>query len=217
MNEMISIKHICFDGNKLKIYVNNNDLFQYIYRAGAGISWNNTEYCFESIDLLDNNITEFFVRTINSVMSEIGISLLLNSETKISNLQIKELEGIINSYFCFKLKNSNYPIVFVHENGLVSEIKLSDRLYLQTKYKGGDGDAPYIKENYSSKTYDGRNSGYCFRKSIPSEIQINIPENINMYMNLKQILQRIEKMNYEIDYKEIGYIKILENYEEKNA
>ena len=219
MSKIIKINHICYDETHIpKIYVNKNTIFQQIYRSGSDINWNNIDYCFEPINNQSSDIISFFSRTLISVMSELGISLVLDSKTKISNISINELEQLINTfYYCLLEKNKEYPIVYVHENGNVTEVQLSDRLYLQTKYKGSDGDRPFIKENYTSKTYDGRNAGYCFRKSIPNQIVVNLPENKNMYMNLKQMLQRIKNMNYEIDYKEIDYLKLLISFQEKNA
>ena len=188
------------------------------YHSGADINWNNADYCFEPLSVQKYDVNDFFSLTLNSVMSELGISLILNSVTCINDISTRELEQLINTFYYFQLNmHNNYPIVYVHENGCVTEVQLSDRLYLQTKYHGNDGDRPFIKETYSSKTYDGRKSGYCFRKTVPSEIVIKVPENNNMYMNLKAILQRIKNMKYEIDYKEIEYIKILEEFEEKNA
>jgi hypothetical protein len=214
MDQYTQINQICYDENhKPKIYVNKNELFNQIYQFGADINWNNSDCYFEPLGVQKFDINDFFSRTLNSVVSELGISLILNSVTYIHNISTRELEQLVNTFYLFQLNiHENYPIVYVHEDGCVTEVQLSDRLYLQTKYHGPDGDRPFIKENYSSKSYDGRKSGYCFRNKVPSHIVIKMPEKNNMYINLREMLQRIKNMKYEIDYKEIEFIKLLEEF-----
>ncbi len=65
-----------------------------------------------------------------------------------------------------------YRFVYVNEDGSVREVTMLEKLYLQTKYSGGDGARPYIKITYSDKTPDGRIAGFCYRNAVPRNIEI---------------------------------------------
>ncbi len=92
-----------------------------------------------------------------------------------------------------------YPFVFVNEDGSVREVTILEKLHLQTKYSGGDGDRPHIKTKYSEKDGWGKISGYCYRKAVPGNIKIQkIVEEANKEA-IESEIRRIKALGYEID------------------
>ncbi len=92
-----------------------------------------------------------------------------------------------------------YPFVFVNEHGSVREVTILEKLYLQTKYSGGDGDRPYIKTKYSEKDGWGKISGFCYRKAVPGNIEIQkVVEETNKEA-IESEIRRIKALGYEID------------------
>lgn len=92
-----------------------------------------------------------------------------------------------------------YPVVFVSEDGSAREVTILEKLYLQTKYAGGDGDRPYIKNKYTDKDGWGKISGFCYRKGVPGDIEIQeIVDEINSEA-VELEIRRIHAMGYEID------------------
>jgi len=61
------------------------------------------------------------------------------------------------------------PFRFVHVNadGTVRELHESERRYLQTEFKGGDGAAPYIKSRYDERNGWNELTGYLERRLLP--------------------------------------------------
>ncbi len=94
---------------------------------------------------------------------------------------------------------SNYNFVYVNEDGSVREVTVLEKLYLQTKYSGGDGDRPYIKSKYSEKDGWGKLSGFCYRTAIPGSREIKRIENTVRKEQIEREITRIRKMGYEID------------------
>ena len=92
-----------------------------------------------------------------------------------------------------------YPFVFVNEDGSVREVTILERLYLQTKYSGGDGERPNIKTKYSEKNGWGKISGFCYRKAVPGNIEIQkVVEDTNKEA-IESEIRRIQARGYEID------------------
>jgi hypothetical protein len=60
-----------------------------------------------------------------------------------------------------------YPYIYVNTDGTARELHLSERRYLETKFTGGDGAAPYIKAEYVQRNGWGEISGYLKRSSLP--------------------------------------------------
>ena len=92
-----------------------------------------------------------------------------------------------------------YPFVFVNEDGSVREVTILEKLYLQTKYSGSDGERPYIKTKYFEKNGWGKISGFCYRKAIPGNIEIQkVVEETNKEA-IESEVRRIKALGYEID------------------
>ena len=102
---------------------------------------------------------------------------------------------------------SDYSFVYVNNDGSVRELKITEKIYLQTKYSGGDGDKPYIKNKYSDKNGWGEISGFCYRKKIPKEIIIKTITENSSPDEINYAIDRAKQMGYEIDYTGLEDIK----------
>ncbi len=65
-----------------------------------------------------------------------------------------------------------YPYVYVNEDGSVRELHQIERDDLQIDYSPGDGNRPYIKPTYDSRSAMGFLRGFCPRDRIPPQIKI---------------------------------------------
>jgi len=61
-----------------------------------------------------------------------------------------------------------YPYVYVIADGTARELHASERQYLETEFRGGDGAAPYIKSSYAQRDGWGEISGYLKRSELPA-------------------------------------------------
>jgi len=61
-----------------------------------------------------------------------------------------------------------YRYVYVNADGTARELHASERYYLETEFKGGDGDMPYIKASYEERDGWGEISGYLERSQLPA-------------------------------------------------
>jgi hypothetical protein len=209
----ISIKRIIemSDGD-ICIYPSGSDngIFEYIYRTATGIRWDNKKNCFHEYEKDKWIDYEFIINTIISTKSEFGIILSLNQNTIIENLVGASLNKLLLDYYKkVVLSSDNYNIVYVTSEGNVREVRLAERIYLQTKYSGGDGDRPYIKNDFKQETPDNRLQGYCFRNKVPKNIVIEILDTIDIGFQIKDELQRVSSMGYDIDHKKIDFIKLV--------
>ena len=66
-----------------------------------------------------------------------------------------------------------YPYVYVNADGTARELHPSERRYLETEFKGGDGAMPYIKCDYAARDGWGEISGYLERSQLPDGIAIH--------------------------------------------
>ena len=60
-----------------------------------------------------------------------------------------------------------YPYVHVEDDGSFRELYDHEKKYLEEKFYPTDGNRPYVKLRYKSKTPDGRLRGFCSRKKLP--------------------------------------------------
>ena len=65
-----------------------------------------------------------------------------------------------------------YPYVHIDADGSARELHPSERRYLETEFKGGDGAAPYIKSHYDERNGWGDLSGYLERTLLPDGIAV---------------------------------------------
>jgi hypothetical protein len=60
-----------------------------------------------------------------------------------------------------------YPYVYVNADGTARELHASERRYLETPFKGGDGAMPYIKSSYQQRDGWGELTGFLQRSLLP--------------------------------------------------
>jgi hypothetical protein len=60
-----------------------------------------------------------------------------------------------------------YPYVHIDAAGAARELHASERKYLETEFKGGDGDMPYVKDSYGERNGWGDLRGYLKRALLP--------------------------------------------------
>ena len=65
-----------------------------------------------------------------------------------------------------------YSYVHVEADGSARELHPSERRYLETEFKGGDGAAPYIKSRYDERNGWGELAGYLERSLLPDGVVI---------------------------------------------
>jgi hypothetical protein len=65
-----------------------------------------------------------------------------------------------------------YRYVHVEADGSARELHPSERRYLETEFKGGDGAAPYIKARYDERNGWGDLAGYLERSLLPDGIAV---------------------------------------------
>ena len=61
-----------------------------------------------------------------------------------------------------------YPYIHVNADGTARELHASERAYLETEFKGGDGAMPSIKDSYEERNGWGEISGYLKRAALPA-------------------------------------------------
>ena len=66
-----------------------------------------------------------------------------------------------------------YPYVYVNADGSARELHESERRYLETEFKGGDGAAPYIKSSYDERNGWHELNGYLARSLLPEAAAIH--------------------------------------------
>jgi hypothetical protein len=67
-----------------------------------------------------------------------------------------------------KVAADPYPYIYVNADGTARELHASEREYLETPFKLGDGAMPYIKDTYEERNGWGELSGYLKRAALPA-------------------------------------------------
>lgn len=65
-----------------------------------------------------------------------------------------------------------FAFVYVNKDGSVRELTWDEREYLETPFHGADSGRPYIKTTYEQLDGLGCISGFCYRTSVPGQIDI---------------------------------------------
>ncbi len=81
---------------------------------------------------------------------------------------------IIEHYFQLRRETKDsmaFIYVFINENGLPRNLTKNEREYLVEVFEGTDGERPYIKQEYTSSTPDGKISGFMLRELVPIDKQ----------------------------------------------
>lgn len=69
-------------------------------------------------------------------------------------------------------REPGFKYVCVKDDGSVRELDDDEREYLSSEFGPTDGNRPYVKLTYESRTPDGRLSGYLSRRRVPRRIEI---------------------------------------------
>jgi len=93
-----------------------------------------------------------------------------------------------------------FEFVYVNDDGSVRELTILEKLFLRTKYHGADGARPYIKMKYNDKNGWGSLRGFCYRKRIPKDLQIEENQTTISQEQIINSVKWIEKMGYEINF-----------------
>ncbi len=74
-----------------------NNFFQFIYRTSTGVKWNEKEQCFMSPIPKDWSHFDWYSNIVDSVISEMGVNLIITPKTKWHNISTN-LQNKITSY-----------------------------------------------------------------------------------------------------------------------
>jgi len=93
--KIVKIEHL--ESHLLRVYCNGpiDKSFQYIYRAGNGVSWNEELKCFES-ELAPGKSVESFRRVLAAALGELGIVLKLGPRTVFSSFSSQEKTELLS-------------------------------------------------------------------------------------------------------------------------
>jgi hypothetical protein len=72
-----------------------------------------------------------------------------------------------------KSQNASYPYVRVEDNGSFRELLAEEKQYLEEKFHPADGNRPYIKISFYSKTPDGKLGGFLKRSKLPKSLKLD--------------------------------------------
>ena len=76
---------------------NSNEFFKFIYRAATDVIWNEKEQCFMSPIPKEWSHFDWYANIVDSVISEIGVNLVITPTTKWLNVS-QNLQDKITSY-----------------------------------------------------------------------------------------------------------------------
>ena len=75
--------------------INWNDFFQLIYRTATGVVWNERNQCFMSPVPKEWSHFDWYANIVTSVISEMGVNLIITPETKWLNVPERLKKEII--------------------------------------------------------------------------------------------------------------------------
>src|SRR5580704_10222514 len=61
-----------------------------------------------------------------------------------------------------------YPYIYINADGAARELHASERAWLETEFKGGDGAMPNVKDSYEERNGWGELNGYLARTALPA-------------------------------------------------
>jgi hypothetical protein len=61
-----------------------------------------------------------------------------------------------------------YPYIYINADGTARELHASERAWLETEFKGGDGAMPNVKDSYEERNGWGELNGYLARTALPA-------------------------------------------------
>jgi len=94
--EIITIEVLASNELSVTPIVNWNDFSQFIYRAATGVAWSDKNQCFMSPIPKERSLFDWYGNIVTSVISEMGVKLIITPETKWLNVPQKLQEEIEN-------------------------------------------------------------------------------------------------------------------------
>jgi hypothetical protein len=71
--------------------------------------------------------------------------------------------------------DNGFRYVYVNDDGSARDLTSEEQKYLQEEFHPNDGNRPYVKLRYESRTPDGHLQGYLKRRQLPQRIAIEPP------------------------------------------
>ncbi|MGE3166374.1 MAG: hypothetical protein AB7O52_15825 [Planctomycetota bacterium] len=68
-----------------------------------------------------------------------------------------------------------FPYVYVEDDGTYRDLAEAEREYLQEAFHPADGDRPYVKWRYGSRTPTGSLQGFLKRSRLPKGMRLGDP------------------------------------------
>lgn len=96
------------DDGRIRVFPKTiNSIFEFVYRAAAGVYWNKELECFQSSN--PNNWDnwghkEWFIQILSAVKSELGEKLVLTEDTIFENNAIEFEDEIRETYSNYRIK-----------------------------------------------------------------------------------------------------------------
>ena len=81
--------------------INWNDIFQFIYRTATGVVWNESNQSFMSPVPRDWSLFDWYKNIVGSVTSEMGVLLIVTSDTQWRNVPAylqKQIESYVPEF-----------------------------------------------------------------------------------------------------------------------
>jgi hypothetical protein len=69
--------------------------------------------------------------------------------------------------------DDRYSHIYVNADGSARELHATERRWLETPFKGGDGAAPNVKSDYDERNGWGELNGYLARSLLPEGVVIH--------------------------------------------
>ena len=105
-----------------------------------------------------------------------------------------------------------YPYVYVNADGSARELHESERRYLETEFKGGDGAAPYIKSSYEERDGWHRSTATSRDHCCPKAPRSTMPpaEDPIRPMNRQGYIAWLRNKGMEVTEKRDGSVHVIE-------
>jgi hypothetical protein len=84
--EIIKVEVLATNELSVTPVINWNDFFQFIYRTATGVVWYEKDQCFISPVPKEWSHFDWYANIVTSVISEMGVNLIITPETKWLNV-----------------------------------------------------------------------------------------------------------------------------------
>jgi hypothetical protein len=116
----------------LKVKLNPDPAFHFVYRAACGVIWNDVDHCFEPHEIIKWSTADWYTQIYAAVYSELGCKLVLTQQTIWTNVPT-ETQAKIRAFDGVMTEKTPKPT-----RAELTEIKLTDSALLQIKPDPGE-------------------------------------------------------------------------------